>query len=423
MTSEKIQVDYERLQELERSCQDQAENTRQATQRVKSRVDNLRQSGWSGEGAAAFLREMDQDVFPAMLRLQEALLETADVMAVVARIFAEAEAEGAALFQRDDGSAAGQPGSGIIPRPGFGIIRIPEQDMWDRWRNRIDSGYKLFEGFEGFRDLRNIKDLVNPVKNVGSKAGGAALGAIIDMLTSEDPDMARRAYTAVGSNAIMVFTPGLNIGTAINAVYQGAGVVDVTAQHFANDFLGATPQVHAQLERSTADVAGAYQRADLSNLFQDIVRTHYDYATGGRDYWSIVQNAASNPNNRNLTDFIDTTRNLGFGYMSDQSLLTRNLIRDATNIAAGGGYAEKMWDNTKAIGTDIVNVPVGFAESFGQSQRWINVGIASAVRPITTFPLLPDTWRSNVDQFAGGLMKWVNDRPTMSDAIPAPRAF
>jgi WXG100 family type VII secretion target len=102
MASNVIQVDYEKLDEIKRSFEQQAGQCQEMAARLRQRVDPLESGGWAGEGASAFFNEMNTEVFPSLQRLPESLGEGASVTTKIAQLFREAE-------------EATKPTSGLFP--------------------------------------------------------------------------------------------------------------------------------------------------------------------------------------------------------------------------------------------------------------------------------------------------------------------
>ncbi len=99
MTHPIIQVEYEQMAGLSQRMRGRAEACGALRQRLQQALTPLQQGGWYGRGATAFFHEMESDVLPAMNRLETALTEGQLVLDEIVRIFQQAEAEAAALFQ------------------------------------------------------------------------------------------------------------------------------------------------------------------------------------------------------------------------------------------------------------------------------------------------------------------------------------
>lgn len=67
--------------------------------RVRSVVQQLRDSGWEGRGSAAFFNQMDGEVFPAVQRLEAALQDAQRVTLQIRQVIQTAEEEAAQPFR------------------------------------------------------------------------------------------------------------------------------------------------------------------------------------------------------------------------------------------------------------------------------------------------------------------------------------
>ena len=92
-----FQANYDSLVTITRSLEQHAAKIEQMRRTVTRQADQLRQS-WEGEAALAFFGELEAEVLPATMRLQEALTEAARVTGQISEIIRDAEEEAAALF-------------------------------------------------------------------------------------------------------------------------------------------------------------------------------------------------------------------------------------------------------------------------------------------------------------------------------------
>jgi WXG100 family type VII secretion target len=106
-----VQVQYEELATIAQHFQTHADANQGMTKQVRQLTSALRDSGWTGAGADAFLGEMDGWIFPALDRLTGAFSDASRVTQEVAELIHQAEEEAAALF-RGNGS-----GGGTSPSP------------------------------------------------------------------------------------------------------------------------------------------------------------------------------------------------------------------------------------------------------------------------------------------------------------------
>jgi WXG100 family type VII secretion target len=123
MSSDVIQANYERLDDVARRFSGQAEVTTQLVSRIKQCVEALERGGWEGRGADAFFDEMNAELFPALQRMQHALDQAASVTLRAKEILIQAEEEAAALFSSHGASGAASPASDGDANDGW----------WDQW--------------------------------------------------------------------------------------------------------------------------------------------------------------------------------------------------------------------------------------------------------------------------------------------------
>jgi len=93
MTNGIILANYEELDEIAKRFARIAEETGQIVQRIRGAAESLENGGWEGGGAGAFYNEMNDEVFPALERLDTALQESGQAAHQVAQIFRDAEEE------------------------------------------------------------------------------------------------------------------------------------------------------------------------------------------------------------------------------------------------------------------------------------------------------------------------------------------
>ena len=99
MNPDVVQANYDQLETIASQFGSQAEAQAELYQRVNHLLQALQQGGWEGEGSEAFFAEMNDELFPAMRRLTEALAEARAVTLTVRNIVQTAEEEAARLFQ------------------------------------------------------------------------------------------------------------------------------------------------------------------------------------------------------------------------------------------------------------------------------------------------------------------------------------
>jgi len=98
MSAPVIQCRYDQLHRIAALFEQEAERTIQLHSRLSNNLDALENGGWEGRGSQAFFREMNQDILPAIQRLQRSLFQAQTTTLQIAAIFREAEKEAARPF-------------------------------------------------------------------------------------------------------------------------------------------------------------------------------------------------------------------------------------------------------------------------------------------------------------------------------------
>jgi WXG100 family type VII secretion target len=112
MSATMIQSRYDDLAAIAARFGEQAEQSTALHHCVRQCADTLTQEGWEGEGVLAFRAEMDDEVFPALQRLIQALQEGRAVTLEASAILQQAEEEAATLFQGGEMAGVGAAANG-----------------------------------------------------------------------------------------------------------------------------------------------------------------------------------------------------------------------------------------------------------------------------------------------------------------------
>jgi WXG100 family type VII secretion target len=97
--SDEIRADYDQLEEVASRFANQSQVIQQMLQKVRSSMSKLEDGGWIGRGSDAFFQEMQSEVLPASLRLQEVLDEASQVARNIVQIVRQAEDEASSPFR------------------------------------------------------------------------------------------------------------------------------------------------------------------------------------------------------------------------------------------------------------------------------------------------------------------------------------
>jgi WXG100 family type VII secretion target len=99
MNAEIIQAEYDQLDNIASRFTGNAEAIADMHRRVENAMQALQNGGWEGEGATAFFAEMDETLFPAMMRLNQSLEQAQSVTLQVKGILQAAEEDAAWPFK------------------------------------------------------------------------------------------------------------------------------------------------------------------------------------------------------------------------------------------------------------------------------------------------------------------------------------
>ncbi|MCG8352466.1 MAG: WXG100 family type VII secretion target, partial [Chloroflexales bacterium] len=149
MSTDIIQANYAHLDAVAARFGQHAELVVALDSRVRQGVQALADGGWEGAGSAAFLAEMQGEVFPALQRFRQALEEARAVTLEAKGILQQAEEEAARVFQADGvgmrSAASGAEAQGVLDHVGdfFGGMWDEGKDMvtgvWTMVTNPVDT--------------------------------------------------------------------------------------------------------------------------------------------------------------------------------------------------------------------------------------------------------------------------------------------
>ena len=107
MPSDKVQFQYEQLEKIAQSANTHADGAAAMRQRLAQHMQTLVDGGWFGEGAETFYNEMEQAIFPAVVRLERALEALGGVVLRASDMMREAEEQAANGFKTGSGGLNG----------------------------------------------------------------------------------------------------------------------------------------------------------------------------------------------------------------------------------------------------------------------------------------------------------------------------
>ncbi len=111
MAAPRIRANYEQLRALAQQFGREAATTGLLITNLRRNLETLRGGDWIGKGANAFYAEMDGVMLPAMLRLQQALVEGERITLAVSTRMHTGERDAAAVLKYKANSTAADVGS------------------------------------------------------------------------------------------------------------------------------------------------------------------------------------------------------------------------------------------------------------------------------------------------------------------------
>jgi WXG100 family type VII secretion target len=98
MSAEKIEANYEGLQQVSSKFMEQANQVEAMTRIIGNHLDSLQGGGWIGEAASKFFDEMNNEILPAVNRLNQALENAGQTTRQISDRLEQAEEEASAGF-------------------------------------------------------------------------------------------------------------------------------------------------------------------------------------------------------------------------------------------------------------------------------------------------------------------------------------
>ena len=99
MSAPVIQANYDALEQVASRFDEQNQAVQQMIQNIQGKMDPLQSHGWVGDSATAFYGEMQDQVLPTAVNLQNAFEEAANTVRQIIQAVQSAEEESANQFQ------------------------------------------------------------------------------------------------------------------------------------------------------------------------------------------------------------------------------------------------------------------------------------------------------------------------------------
>lgn len=143
-----IQADYQQLQQIAKVFDSEADKAKRLRNMLRGKVDGLRGNGFVGQGAEAFYREMDQDLFPALERLEQALMSASDTVQFIIKAMQSAEEEASSHLKFDgDGGGLIQQAINTVRQAQEAVVQAAQQIFGKPAQRYVDGErYVLING-------------------------------------------------------------------------------------------------------------------------------------------------------------------------------------------------------------------------------------------------------------------------------------
>lgn len=392
MPSDKVQFQYEQLEKIAQSANTHADGAAAMRQRLAQHMQSLVDGGWYGGGAETFYNEMEQEIFPAVVRLERALEALGGVVLRASDMMREAEEQAANGFKTGSGglngggSAGGGNGATGGSSTGGGSAGGSSSPGL---ATQIGDKIKFISKFFGVTDgtLGLMEKLGHTAGTWGSKlkwAGpvGDALSLIGGGLQAWDSPNAAEAFgeklTSFGlEKAIGASHPVAAAVLIVNDVNQIAG----TGVSFAAGQLNAGVN-DAQLGTSITRFDATLKNADLGNVIDGVSAVGVDFVQAGFDG---VKEVFNNPTPLNVLQAVSPGGLVAIGLGSNPERLTemgRNTLITLGHTAdfvvgavtMGPAYVD-LAENSMRVGLH----QAGFSQSFSETASSVFGDVASSM--------------------------------------------
>lgn len=268
-----IQANYDQLRKIADEFNSQHQKVKQISKNLTMSTDKLRRGAWQSEASAAYYRDMDMNVLPAVQRLERAMSEAARVTHQIIRLMQMGEQEARGFLS--------------------GGVSSAEWADWQRWIIDGKPAFKFAGDLIGvFAPLKEVLTYLGviaaPPSGGTSVAGVIAKDVIIGSFSAglkylenyeQEPDLVRGGSIAVYDTVLgwlLDKHPVGLIGQWVNSVHQLAGTIETT-NVIGNAYLSEIPP---GLRDSVVGVAENYYNTmaatDVTNFRYDIARLIYD---------------------------------------------------------------------------------------------------------------------------------------------------
>lgn len=417
MSSDKVQYKYAEMQEIAKEARAKSDSTAQTRQRLNQQIQTLHDGGWVGKGAQSFFAEMQNDILPAVSRLENALEQLGMVLLQSADTMREAEERAAQLFRTGEGRDGSSTGGGNNNGSTGG-----SSGSGTKSGTPITDALKFIGKFFGVTDngLTTLKNMGMTVDTWAKKLKWA--GPIGDMLSIvaagtaawESPNGWETFGEKITSFGLEKAISRHPIGAAVLLLSDGNQLVGMGAESLAGWVNEGVND--GKLADAIRDFKSTRTNADIGNVVDGVSSVVVDYFQANL---RGVQEVFNNPTPLNIVQAMMPGGVANIGIASDPSMIQeigRNALLTVGHTVDFVGAAITMGpeyvnlaENSMRVGLQEMGMSQGFSETassiFGSSAQ----AVISATNPIGT-----------IFHYASDYLPSIDFSDLVKEYVPAP---
>lgn len=284
MPTPHIRVDHESLAQISKTFARQAMASQQLHKRIRREMDNLQGGDWIGKGAAAFYREMEGDVLPAVKRLSSAMGIADRVTRQISQIMSQTDEEIARLIKAMDPGGTGAASPGLAAASGGGKGLSPEAKLARDLLAAAKAAGTAASLASAFRGAARIAKIAKSTTFGRLMAG---LDGAIEFLDAKDRGVSTGAAAVDGTIAAGLGLLSNPVEAVVGLVHGVTSAISPDAGKYtaiANDMMPTN--VAKGLATGTVDTADALIRRDYDQLIK-----HHNQNLNGK-YGEVIRGYA-----------------------------------------------------------------------------------------------------------------------------------
>ena len=387
MAAPKVRIDYESMKQIAQAFARESEAAGHTLQSLQRAMDVLQGGDWVGKGAKAFYREMEQDVLPAMRRLNQALGSANRVTLQIVQLMQGAEDQASAILRAILAGlmSAGGILGGIGSALGTALGHVGDffVGMWEEGKDMVMGLYNLVtdpigtakglwhgithpgELWEAFKQpYVEAWESGHPGQAIGR--GGMFVGSIL--LGTKGADKAAKAAKA--ARAARVSTEAAEVGTRLGSALAAADDIGRVAQGSRAE----TALARFVAQESTR-AFGNVDRVVLGGFNPNPARGFLGYVDEAKAFGGRVYNTADN-----VGDALYGATGNGRGWAVNREFMQAQLERGVARFDLRGETVSEILNDPLLAGKGRaleIDYLQRYAYEYGYRQvgdGWVKVG-------------------------------------------------